>query len=38
MARKKQHGNGSDRVYARKNKDGKVIGYRDSLLLGEWQA
>jgi len=30
MARKKQQGNGSGTVYARKNKDGKVIGYRGS--------
>ena len=30
MARKKQQGNGSGTVYPRKNKDGKVIGYRGS--------
>jgi integrase len=30
MARKKQKGNGTGTVYPRKNKDGKVIGYRGS--------
>ena len=30
MAKKKQQGNGSGTVYARKNKDGKTIGYRGS--------
>ncbi len=30
MAKKKQKGNGSGTVYPRKNKDGKVIGYRGS--------
>jgi integrase len=30
MARKRQQGNGSGTVYPRKNKDGKVIGYRGS--------
>ncbi len=30
MARKKHQGNGSGTVYARKNKDGKIIGYRGS--------
>jgi integrase len=30
MARKKQKGNGSGTVYPRKNKEGKVIGYRGS--------
>jgi integrase len=30
MARKKQKGNGTGTVYARKNKNGKVIGYRGS--------
>jgi integrase len=30
MARKKQQGNGSGTVYPRKNKNGKVIGYRGS--------
>src|SRR5215208_2550598 len=28
MARKKQQGNGAGTVYPRKNKDGKIIGYR----------
>lgn len=28
MAKKKQQGNGTGTVYPRKNKDGKVIGYR----------
>ncbi len=32
MARKKQRGNGSGTVYPRKNKDGKVIGYRGSYI------
>ena len=30
MAKKKQKGNGTGTVYPRKNKDGKVIGYRGS--------
>src|ERR687889_1043580 len=30
MAKKKQQGNGSGTIYARKNKDGKTIGYRGS--------
>src|SRR5215207_10704324 len=30
MTRKKQKGNGTGTVYPRKNKDGKVIGYRGS--------
>jgi integrase len=30
MGRKKQQGNGSGTIYARKNKDGKTIGYRGS--------
>jgi integrase len=30
MARKKQKGNGAGTVYPRKNKDGKIIGYRGS--------
>ena len=30
MARKKQKGNGTGTVYPRKNKDGKVVGYRGS--------
>ena len=30
MARKKQKGNGAGRVYPRKNKEGKIIGYRGS--------
>ena len=30
MAKKKQRGNGAGTVYPRKNKDGKVIGYRGS--------
>src|ERR687890_767683 len=30
MGRKKQLGNGSGTIYARKNKDGKTIGYRGS--------
>jgi integrase len=30
VAKKKERGNGSGTVYARKNKDGKVIGYRGS--------
>ncbi len=30
MARKKQKGNGTGTVYPRKNKDGKIIGYRGS--------
>ncbi len=33
MARKKQRGNGTGTVYPRKNKDGKVIGYRGSYWL-----
>ena len=31
MAKKKQKGNGNGTVYPRKNKDGKLIGYRGSL-------
>lgn len=30
MAKKRQRGNGAGTVYARKNKDGKIIGYRGS--------
>lgn len=30
MVKKKQRGNGAGTVYARKNKDGKIIGYRGS--------
>ena len=30
MAKKKERGNGSGTVYPRKNKQGKVIGYRGS--------
>ena len=30
MAKKKQQGNGSGTVYARRNKDGKITGYRGS--------
>jgi integrase len=30
VGKKKQQGNGSGTVYARKNKDGKIIGYRGS--------
>ena len=30
MVKKKQQGNGSGTIYARKNKDGKTIGYRGS--------
>ena len=30
MARKKQKGNGAGTVYPRRNKQGKVIGYRGS--------
>jgi hypothetical protein len=30
MARKRHQGNGSGTVYPRKNKDGKIIGYRGS--------
>ena len=30
MAKKRQHGNGAGTVYPRKNKEGKVIGYRGS--------
>src|SRR5215204_1083305 len=33
MAKKKQRGNGSGTVYPRKNKDGKVIGYRGSYIV-----
>jgi integrase len=33
MAKKKQRGNGAGTVYPRKNKDGKVIGYRGSYLV-----
>jgi integrase len=33
MARKKQRGNGAGTVYPRKNKDGKVIGYRGSYIV-----
>ena len=35
MARKKQQGNGSGTVYPRKNKDGKVVGYRGSYFTAE---
>ena len=30
MGKKKQKGNGTGTVYPRKNKDGKIIGYRGS--------
>jgi integrase len=30
VAKKKQQGNGSGTVYARRNKDGKITGYRGS--------
>jgi integrase len=30
MAKKKDRGNGDGDVYPRKNKDGKIIGYRGS--------
>ena len=33
MAKKKQRGNGTGTVYPRKNKDGKVIGYRGSYVV-----
>src|SRR5215211_2530588 len=33
MAKKKQRGNGTGTVYPRKNKDGKVIGYRGSYIV-----
>jgi hypothetical protein len=33
MAKKKQRGNGAGTVYPRKNKDGKVIGYRGSYFV-----
>jgi integrase len=33
MAKKKQRGNGAGTVYPRKNKDGKVIGYRGSYIV-----
>ena len=33
MAKKKQRGNGAGTVYPRKNKDGKVIGYRGSYVV-----
>ena len=33
MAKKKQRGNGAGTVYPRKNKDGKVIGYRGSYMV-----
>jgi integrase len=33
MAKKKQRGNGAGMVYPRKNKDGKVIGYRGSYIV-----
>ena len=32
MAKKKQRGNGAGTIYPRKNKDGKVIGYRGSYI------
>ena len=35
MAKKKQKGNGTGTVYARKNKDGKVIGYRGSYYTAD---
>ena len=33
MAKKKQKGNGTGTVYPRKNKDGKIIGYRGSYIV-----
>src|SRR5918997_2139921 len=33
MAKKKQRGNGAGTVYPRKNKDGKIIGYRGSYIV-----
>ncbi len=33
MARKKQRGNGAGTVYPRKNKDGKIIGYRGAYIV-----
>ena len=33
MAKKKQRGNGAGTIYPRKNKDGKVIGYRGSYVV-----
>src|SRR5215217_8921785 len=33
MAKKKQRGNGAGTVYPRKNKDGKVTGYRGSYIV-----
>jgi integrase len=33
LAKKKQRGNGTGTVYPRKNKDGKVIGYRGSYIV-----
>ena len=35
MARKKERGNGSGSVYPRKNKQGKIIGYRGSYFAPE---
>ena len=35
MAKKKQKGNGTGTVYPRKNKDGKVIGYRGSYFTAD---
>jgi integrase len=35
MARKKQKGNGTGTIYPRKNKDGKVIGYRGSYYTAD---
>src|SRR5215204_1257597 len=35
MAKKKQRGNGTGTVYPRKNKDGKVIGYRGSYIVND---
>jgi integrase len=35
MAKKKQKGNGAGTVYPRKNKDGKVIGYRGSYYTAD---
>jgi integrase len=35
VGRKKQRGNGAGTVYPRKNKAGKVIGYRGSYFVGD---
>jgi integrase len=38
MAKKKQKGNGTGTVYPRKNKAGKVIGYRGSYFTPDGKA